>query len=135
MLSQVPTDNIPIVGDFNMLLDPSLNRLFSDPATDSALSRWTNLFGLTNVWRWKHPTDRVYTGHSVSYNMLSHIDLIYASDSMLPKMNEVLVLPRGISDHSPIMCCLQTVTPPTDRLWCLSRFGYLIPPLNLKWVN
>lgn len=39
ILSTFATDNILIAGDFNMLLNPSLDKLASGPATASALSR------------------------------------------------------------------------------------------------
>lgn len=77
LLAQFPMDNVILAGDFNIPPNPSLDRLSADSATDSALSRWARLFGLEDVWRWKHPSDRMYTYHSLSHNTLSRIDLLY----------------------------------------------------------
>lgn len=41
---------------------------------------------------------------------------------MLPKVINIETLPRGISDHFPLLCTLQTSTPQADRIWRLSRF-------------
>lgn len=43
--------NKTVMSHLNMLSNPSLDRLSSDHATDLALSRWANLFGLMDVWR------------------------------------------------------------------------------------
>lgn len=75
-----------------------------------------------DVWRWKYPPGTVFTPVTLPYNTLSRNDLIYASAGLLLKMNGVLVLPRDISDHSPLLCGLQTLTLPADRLWRLSRY-------------
>lgn len=40
LISQFPTDNLVLAGEFNIPPNPSLDRLSPDPATDSALSRW-----------------------------------------------------------------------------------------------
>lgn len=32
------------------------------------------------------------------------------------------MLPRGISDHAPMLLTLQTQTPPSERIWRLSRY-------------
>lgn len=53
ILSSFATDNIIIAEDFNMFPNPSLDRLVSGAATDSALSKWASLYGLADVWRWK----------------------------------------------------------------------------------
>lgn len=120
---------------FNIPLNPSLDRMFADPATDSALSRWARLFGLEDVWRWKHPSDRMFTCHSLSQNMLSRIDLLYASVNMLPKIKEIEILPCGISDHSPLLCSIQATTPQSDRLWRLSRYCIANPTLEIEMAK
>lgn len=106
-----------------MLLNPSLDKLSLSNSTDSPLSRWASLYSLKDVCWWRYPADRAYTCHSTSYRTMSRIDLIYVSGGgLLLWVCEVTILPRGISDHAPVLCCLQTRTPPSERLWQLSRY-------------
>lgn len=135
LIAQFPTDNVILTGDFNIPPNPSLDKLSPDPATDSTLFRWSQTMGLEDVWRWKHPSDRMYTCHSSSYNTLSRIDLFYASLPMLPKIIDIEILPRGISDHSPLLCTLQTAIPQADRIWRLSRFWIEHPTIEVEMVK
>lgn len=135
MLAQYPTDNVLLAGDFNIAPDPSRDRLTPDPATNSSLSRWAGVFGFKDVWRWKYPNERSYTCCSLSHNTLSRIDLIYASGNLLPKIREIKILPRGISDHSPMFCVIQATTPPADRIWRLSRFWIKHPTIEFEMAT
>lgn len=66
LIAQFHTDNVILAGDFNIPPNPSLDKLSPDSATDSALSRWAGVFELEDVWRCKHPTNRMYTCNSSS---------------------------------------------------------------------
>lgn len=135
IIATYATDNIIIVGDFNMLPSPALDKLASGIVADSPLSKWASLYGLTDVWRWKHPTDRAFTCQSASYCTLSRIDLIYASGGILPKVTKTKIPPRDISHHAPMLCCLQTSTPHSERVWRLSRFWISDPTIGFKITN
>lgn len=54
---------------------------------------------------------------------------------MLPKIKEIKMLPRGISDHSPLLCSLQTTTPQADRIWHLSRFWIAHPTIEFEMAK
>lgn len=101
------TTNINMAGDFNMAPNPSADKLSPGPMTDSALSRGAELYGLHDTWRWKYPHSRQFTCHSATAT-LSRIDLIYVSNSLLPIVVAVSLLPRGISDHAPVLLDLST---------------------------
>lgn len=77
----------------------------------------------------------MYKCHSSSYNTLSCIDMFYASVTMLPRAMGIEVLPRGISDHSPLLCTLQTSTPQADRLWHLSRYWIEHPTIEIEMAK
>lgn len=94
-----------------MAPNPSVDRLKPGMGSDSPLSKWATLYGLMDVWRWKYPHDRAFTCQSASYRTLSRIDLIYITGGLLSRVIEVKMLPRGISDHSPMLLTLQTQTP------------------------
>lgn len=115
-----------------MALNLFLDRLSQGTGVDSPLSQWASLYGLTDVWWWKYPVDRVYTCHSTSYHAMSRIDLIYVSGGLLSLVHEVNVLPRGISDHAPVLRSFQTKTPPSVRLWRLSRYWISDPTIELE---
>lgn len=51
---------------------------------------------------------------------------------MLPKVIAIEILPLGISDHSPLLCTIQTHTPQADRLWRLSRFWIEHPTIEIE---
>lgn len=108
--------------DFNMVPCPNMDKLSPDPATDSPLSRCATTLGLTDVWRWKYPRTRGYTCSSATYTAMSRIDLIYLSSPVLFRVQEISALPRGISNHTPILLKLHTRVAPGDYLWCLSRY-------------
>lgn len=93
------TDNIIIMGDFNMPLDPELARLATVSGALSQLSAWAEAYGFTDVWRWKYPYTREYTCYSATYKSFSRNDLAYVRGPLFPKIQQVSILPRGISDH------------------------------------
>lgn len=70
----------------------------------------------------RHPDKRQYTCHSATYASFSRIDLIYTTDSLLSWIQDVEILPRGISDHAPLLLKLQTDLPMGTALWRLSGF-------------
>lgn len=51
LLSMYSTDNLIFAGDFNMVPNPSMDRLSQGAGVDSPLSKWVSLYGLTDVWR------------------------------------------------------------------------------------
>lgn len=123
ILAQYPAAAILLAGDFNMPPNPSLDKLNPDLASDSPLSRWTDEYGLSDVWRWRYPRERQYTCHSATYASFSRIDLFNASGPLLSHTREVKILPRGISDHAPPATTqLTTDTPAGVSLWWLWGF-------------
>lgn len=83
---------------------------------------WAELYGLTDVWRWRNPHLRAYTCHSASHRSFSRIDLAYVGGSALSRVKDVRILPRGISDHATLLLTLELSSTPGNTLWRLSRF-------------
>lgn len=54
---------------------------------------------------------------------------------MLPKITGIEMLPRGIANHSPLLCTLQTTTPQADRLWHLSRYWIKHPTIEIEMAK
>lgn len=92
--------HIVLGGDFNAILDSTLdtsNLFRNDPPE---LATWADTFGLQEIWRWKHPGDRMYSHVSATHRSGSRIDLMFVTASVLSHV--VSYLPEGLSDHSPL---------------------------------
>lgn len=57
-----------------------------------------------------------------THKSFSRIDLAYMTAPVLPRVRDITILPRGISDHAPLLLSLELATETSDRLWRLSRF-------------
>lgn len=122
LVAEFPATAVVLAGDFNMVPCPNVDKLAQDAALDSPPSSWASTLGLTDVWRRKHPCTRGYTCNSTMYLVMSNIDPIYVSGPVLSRVREVTVLPRGISDHAPILLQVQTTANPANSLWRHSRY-------------
>lgn len=121
-IAEFHTENVLLLGDFNLVPDESLDRLSTAGTTRQGLSDWADTYGFYDIWRWKYPQTKAYTCHSASHKTFSRIDLVYAGRPVLSKVRDVTILPRGISDHAPILLDLNVSTAQTDKLWRLSRY-------------
>lgn len=119
---QYDTTFVYLLGDFNMAPSVEQDRLHRSARDTPDLRQWADLYALTDVWRHIYPTSKVFTCHSASHKTLSRIDLIYASCPALQFVKDISVLPRGISDHTPLCLTLTLTAPPGPRLWRLSKF-------------
>lgn len=121
-MAEFASDNSMILGDFNLVPDLAMDRLTFVGHPCSGLAEWANTYGLTDVWRWRHPHTRAYTCYSASHRTFSRIDLVYVGGPVLPRVTDVRILPRGISDHAPLLMTLDPSVGSSTRLWRLSRF-------------
>lgn len=121
-LAQFPSDNVVLMGDFNLVPDPSMDRCAATGTTRQGLAAWADTYGLTDVWRWRHPMSRAFTCHSASHRAFSQIDLAYVGAPVLSGVRDIVILPRGISYHAPLLLTLELATDSSERLWRLSRF-------------
>ncbi|XP_041430893.1 uncharacterized protein LOC108700058 isoform X3 [Xenopus laevis] len=119
-IANFPPSPMLLMGKFNALVNPLIDRLTPGPHTTPKFSRWVQAMNLTDVWRWKNPDKREYSCFSATYNTLSRIDLALATADLLPLVATVEYLPRAISDHSPLLVQLNFTPGPGERLWRLS---------------
>lgn len=113
------------VGDFNAVLDPAVDRLRGGGRPYPTFIDWTQVFALTKLWRWKHLGDRQFSSHSDSFHTMSRIDLAFAPVDVLPLVHSISYLPRGISDHAPLLV----------GLLLLPRSGFRVWRLNPHWLK
>lgn len=57
-MADFASDNNVILGDFNLVPDPDLDRLTPAGHHCPGLAEWAGTYGLTDVWRWRHPQSR-----------------------------------------------------------------------------
>ena len=98
-----------IVGsDMNTFFDHNLDRsnpsvTHSQALSSNALKNFAKDINLVDIWRVQNPTARDYTYFSPYHKMFSRIDYILATPNLIPTVDEVVFLPRIISDHNPII--------------------------------
>ena len=96
-----PSDTLIVLGDFNCVEHPNLDRnpgTWTDPSARS-LSQLSATLGLTDVWRLRNPDSREYTFvHSRGFR--SRIDRAYVSLDALNAVTSVEHVANPHSDHS-----------------------------------
>uniref|UniRef100_H3A4B6 Endonuclease/exonuclease/phosphatase domain-containing protein n=1 Tax=Latimeria chalumnae TaxID=7897 RepID=H3A4B6_LATCH len=111
-LSQYPSPWV-IGGDFNCPLDTVMDRSSSTLVAQTHMAK-TILFSmveysLTDIWRHLHPKAREYSHYSHAHKSFSRIDFLLISSSLTHRVKNCILLPRYISDHSPV--CVQLEAP------------------------
>ncbi|KAG8567564.1 hypothetical protein GDO81_013686 [Engystomops pustulosus] len=92
-----------------MLLDGVLDR-FNGRQTSLMGPQPTNLtwfitkMGWAVLWRQRYPQDKIYSCYSASHRSLSRIGYTIGSTNIIIHLQDIQYLPRGISDHSPVLC-------------------------------
>lgn len=78
-----------------------MDRLGGGGRSFTSFTDCVQVYGLTEIWRWKHPNVCKYSCHSDSFHTMSRIDMAFASDVMLPIVSKVSYL-LGVSEHVPL---------------------------------
>lgn len=94
------------MGDYNAILDQVLESCNAASPASVDLCSWATMAGLTELWRWKHPSVTSYSHLSSTHRSSARIDLVFGSASLLKHVYEVEYLPGGVSDHIPLMATL-----------------------------
>lgn len=118
-LIRLPEGDIILGGDFNMTVNDALDRTPHRPQhkQTTPLTEFLTAHGLLDVWRIQNPHQRQYTFHSGAHNSLSRIDYILMTVTDMTKIGKTEILPRGISDHSPIQAELKAHGPTQNRMY------------------
>lgn len=132
---------ILMAGDFNNILDYTLDTSNLQCAHNLELVDWAASVGLTGVWRWKHPQFKRYSHLSLEHASSSKIDLAFSSSDLLPLIMEASCLPVGLSDYSPLQVVLRLADSRFSGSWRLSPDsvcdplvdGVIQPSLQSYW--
>uniref|UniRef100_A0A670IBL2 Reverse transcriptase domain-containing protein n=1 Tax=Podarcis muralis TaxID=64176 RepID=A0A670IBL2_PODMU len=57
---------------------------------------------LTDIWRFRHPLEKQFTHYSEPNQSMSRIDQIWVSDELVPRIQQIEIQAKVISDHNPI---------------------------------
>ena len=94
-------------GDWNIALDPNLDTLnynnYNNPRARAQLLNKMAEFGLIDVFRELHPTERKYSWKQWGGHKFSRLDYFLISNSLLPFVQKVDIMSKCFSDHSPIV--------------------------------
>lgn len=116
--------NCPVIiaGDFNTVLDPTIDRcnsLGNKRIWKSAetIKQFMSDFGLGDSWRLQHPNSKEYTFFSPVHHSYSRIDFFLTSNSIISNISESKIHPIAISDHAPVTLQWNTTSQhkPTTR--------------------
>lgn len=88
-------------GDFNTVLNSSLDRFGSSTQSPTPLCSYLKKFDLVDAWRWKYAEQGEYSCHSETHKTLSRIDLCLLSSELLSCVLDVKYLPKIVSDTLP----------------------------------
>lgn len=96
-----------IAGDFNTVLDPSIDRsgnLRNKPIwkSTSIIKQFMTDYGLADSWRLQHPSSREYSFFSPVHHSYSRLDFFLTSNSMISNTSQSTIHPIIISDHVPV---------------------------------
>ena len=96
-----------ITGDFNTVLDPTLDRRGSSTTSSSRESSAvvSSLFadlGLVDIWRHLHPGEFAYTWTRPDGTVASRIDLIGCPSSWIPNVSSCSISVCPYSDHDAV---------------------------------
>lgn len=111
LLPNLSNTHLIIGGDFNLVLDPTLDRTPARsvghlPNSTSTLNELTNSYDLVDIWRLNHPTDTQYTFFSNVHSSYSRIDFFLADFKVASCVTAIKHHNRIISDHSAVTISL-----------------------------
>lgn len=111
LVPNLSNTHLIIGGDFNLVLDPTLDRTPAHPVahfpnSTTTLKKLINSFDLVDVWRLNYPTDRQYTFFSNVHSSYSSIDFVLVDYKVASCVTAIKHHNRTISDHSAVTISL-----------------------------
>uniref|UniRef100_G1KWC1 exodeoxyribonuclease III n=1 Tax=Anolis carolinensis TaxID=28377 RepID=G1KWC1_ANOCA len=109
-ISEVKFDHLILLGDFNGVLDSDLDTSKKIKSRNYEKARLLpnnfiklkEEFDLHDAWRYHNHTERDYTFYSDRHKTWARIDMIWLSNSLCTRIEEVKIQPRDKSDHCPV---------------------------------
>ena len=106
-------ENTIICGDFNITLNPQMDRCNTQQNKSKSISVLTELmhnYFLTDIWRIRNPTEKQFTWSNVSQNKHSRIDFFLISQGLEAYVDNHMFLPGIQTDHRAVLITVSTAT-------------------------
>lgn len=123
----IPPGVAVICGDWNYVMDGSRDRWRQSglPAISptTKLSSLAAGLGWMDTWRALHGVEQAYTYFSSVHASFSWLDYLFVPAEVILRVREVDILPRGLSDNSPMALTLQLGPARPPFRWRLSTWN------------
>lgn len=100
-----------IGGDFNCVLDPTIDRStgtdISHQQTRKIIKNYMVELNLIDTWRWLNPDKREYSCFSNTYKTYSRIDYLLTSNTLLSKIKKCWYDGILLSEYAPISMTIE----------------------------
>jgi hypothetical protein len=113
----IPTSQWSLIGgDLNCVVNPKIDRnIFSkqsDVLSYKILNRnFLTPLHLTELFRYKHPKEKIYSYHNIHTNMHSRIDMFFGTDQIKRNIKKIYYTPIGVSDHDGLAIQIEMLSP------------------------
>ena len=108
------SENIIVMGDYNLTINPNMDRLNTETNNEKAKEALLNLMEeliLCDIWRERNPESKTYSWFSHRKNGISkasRIDNLIVSKGCAAKLDNIIYIPGVMTDHSAMYICLST---------------------------
>lgn len=139
LLPDLSTHSLILGGDFNCWLDLVLDRSSSNPATvrksTSHIQSFLSEYGVSDIWRFLHPSTREYTYFSNVHHNYTRIDYFFIDNKLIPHIRSCEFQSIVISDHAPLVLGLSLPgSGERRRLWRLNT-ALLSDVVFVTWLS
>ena len=117
ILNNYSDENLILGGDFNVALNPKLERLggridYNESKTFRIeLKAMFLSLDLEDIFRNNYPEDKIYTWHNKTKGISTRLDYWFISDKLLNRINKCEVHPGLFTDHDFVQFQLQSKEP------------------------
>lgn len=123
LIAQETCGTLICAGDFNILLNPSLdttNIKRGRNSTEKRINKSLKDLGLSDVWRFFHGSSPGYTFYSARHAVYSRLDYFFMFNKDLHRLKECRIGQRDLSDHSGVYVTLCLDGRRQKTLWRLN---------------
>jgi len=107
--------NIILGGDFNCIMEPSIDKIGGNPLSGTAGSKEIRFlctdFHLKDGYRTLFPSGRATTWHARGRTISSRLDRIYISNTLTSYLSDMAVFPTPVSDHDFVIMTFDNFCP------------------------
>lgn len=133
-LSRYPKDRIVLCGDFNDIVDPTLDSSSTSRKTLTALHFFMLLEDFYDPWRCLHGTERDYSFFSAAQGSYSRIDLFLLHKTTLQTVSQANIGLITWSDHAPVSLISTNPTTQRGTTWRMNT-SLLSHPLHQRQIK